>query len=56
MVDPQMKTRFTYRDSSAGRFVPSIMESTRLSAAGLLLGVGMVMSEETALEPGRGLS
>ena len=37
-----MKTRCTYRDSSAGRFVPSIMESTRLSAAGLLLGVGMI--------------
>ncbi|MCT8160029.1 hypothetical protein [Pseudoruegeria sp. SHC-113] len=36
-----MKTRFTHRDSSTDRFVPSINASTRLSAVGLLLCAGM---------------
>ena len=48
-----MKTRFTYSDSSTYRFVPSIMTSTRLSAAGLLLGVGMIAGcSEPALSGG----
>ncbi len=37
-----MKTRITYRDFSAYRFLSSIVASTHLSVAVLLVGIGLI--------------
>ena len=37
-----MKTRFTFYEFSALRFVSSIMASTRVSVVSLLFGIGMI--------------